>query len=130
MNFRLVVYDSNNTVVDVMETALTDYGHAIPAKVRSRISKAVQTRGRIEIDSLPAQPRKQQIGSTFRFFEIYNYDGRLEAVREDMIESVRKPSGRVHDNGAVVLVGGRSIAFGSLNGADDLLRRLGKMDSQ
>lgn len=45
------------------------------------------------------------------FIEILNYDDRTESVRADLIESVVKPSGRVHDGGAVVLIGGRRIAL-------------------
>ena len=58
---------------------------------------------------------------TSDFVEIYNYDYKNELIRIDQIESIVKPSDRVHDNGCVKLLSGRTISFGSANGAQKLI---------
>lgn len=42
-----------------------------------------------------------------------DYDGHQVTVRADLIESVRQPSGRVHDHGGLMLTSGRSHSFNS-----------------
>lgn len=58
------------------------------------------------------------------FIEFYNYDHKYEFVRADQIESIVKAGNGVHDFGAVVLLGGRRIAFGQSGEAERMLKVL------
>lgn len=56
--------------------------------------------------------------------EIHNYNGKYESVRADQIQSVVKPGSGPNDNGSLMLVTGRVIAFGHPNEATRIIERL------
>jgi hypothetical protein len=63
--------------------------------------------------------------ASLKFIQIVNYEGKYESIRADQIESIIEPGSGVHDNGAVVLLGGRRIALGQgQDQAKRLLREL------
>lgn len=46
-------------------------------------------------------------------YEFSDYDGNKVIIDLRQIEQIRRPSGRVHDHGGVILVSGRYVGFSS-----------------
>jgi len=63
-----------------------------------------------------------------KLIEFSDYDGNRVSVRADLIESVRRPSGRVHDHGGLMLVSGRYHGFQSDSTAEQILQELQWVD--
>lgn len=59
-----------------------------------------------------------------RLITFSDYDNHTVTVRADQIESIREPSGRVHDHGGLVLTSGRSHGFNSDSTAQRIRREL------
>lgn len=59
-----------------------------------------------------------------RLISFSDYDGHTIAVPADQVESVREPSGRVHDHGGLILKSGRSHSFNSDSTARRIIEEL------
>ena len=59
-----------------------------------------------------------------RLITFSDYDGHTVTVRADLIESIRRPSGRVNDHGGLTLTTGRSYGFRSDSTAQQIEREL------
>lgn len=65
-----------------------------------------------------------------RLITFRDYDGQTVSVRADLIESVRRPSGRVHDHGGLMVTTGRSYSFESDSTAERVERELQEAEGQ
>lgn len=59
-----------------------------------------------------------------RLITFSDYDGHTQTVRADQIESIRRPSGRVHDHGGLMLTSGRWHGFNSDSTAERIEKEL------
>ena len=59
-----------------------------------------------------------------RMLKVFTYAGVHEYIRADLIESVTKPSGLVHDHGCLTLTSGRVVSLGDDGEAEWILAQL------